>query len=280
MKIKFIIVFIFFFSLTSIANAQEQKVVSNVKDFLKAIGSDTHIKLKKGTYNISDADKTKNPCISWEAVDVIDWGTGGNEPIITNVKNLTIEGEDSAIIVINPRLARVLVFNNCVNIQLKNLIIGHTDGGVCQGSVTDFTDCADITFEKCILFGSGSEGTVINGTNNFKFINSSIQNCSYDLMQIRNSSNILFENDSLQNSGGIDHPISIFSCQNVRFNKCVIKGNINGSITTCLFFVFTSKEVFLENSSIIDNQTDYFTNYNELDTKTNTFSGNSFDNNH
>jgi len=281
MKTKIYSVFIFFIILTLTVNAQKQKqiVVSNVKELLKAISSDTHIKLKKGTYNISNADKTKNPCIKWENVEVIDWGPAGNEPIISRVKNLFIEGEDSAMIVINPRLARVLVFDSCSNIQLKNLIIGHTDGGVCQGSVTDFSNCSNITIDRCILFGSGSEGTVIDGTDNFKFLNSSIQNCSYDLMGINNSSNILFDNDSLQNSGGINHLISIYSSQNVKFDKCIIKGNVNGTITTYLIYVVKSKEVSLDNSSIIDNKVDYFTNYYELDKKTNTFSGNSFGNN-
>jgi len=80
--------------------------VNNVREFLEAIAPNTTIELKKGIYNISHAIDVKNKYIKWENP------ADGYEPIISSVENLTIKAENGTQILIEPRYAFVMSFEN------------------------------------------------------------------------------------------------------------------------------------------------------------------------
>jgi len=247
--------------------------VSNVREFLEAIAPNTTIELKKGIYNISHAIDVKNKYIKWKNPH------DGYEPIIGPVENLTIKAENGTQILIEPRYAFVMSFENSRNILIQNVILGHTVEGGCLGGVLRFFKSDDIKIEKSILFGSGTEGLVLEEVNNFEFRNSTIRDCTDDLMTIKDSKNVLFENCTLKDTGQFDL-INISSSSGVTFSRCLIKNNWNDSEYSPYLFSIDSisSNISLENSIIRDNRTRKFlNNQNKLRLLNNQFIGNAFD---
>jgi len=247
--------------------------VNNVREFLEAIAPNTTIELKKGIYNISHAIDVKNKYIKWENP------YDGYQPIIGPVENLTIKAENGTEILIEPQYAFVMSFENSRNILIQNVILGHTEGGHCIGGVLNFVKSDDIKIENSILFGSGTEGLVLEEVNNFEFRNSTIRDCTYDLMTITNSKNVLFENGTLKDTGEFDL-INISNSSDVTFSRCTIQNNWTDSEYTPYLFSIDSNcsNISLENSIIRDNRTGKFlNNQNKLRLLNNQFIGNAFD---
>lgn len=85
----------------------------------------------------------------------------GTMATIKNVKNLAIVGPYSSRfavnIMTNPRYADVLGFENCKNLYIANMSVGHTDTGNCVGSVVMLNNCENVVIDNCDLYGCGVE---------------------------------------------------------------------------------------------------------------------------
>ena len=159
---------------THAAKKQTVKRVTTAEEFLKALGNDTRIVIPgytvlkltpaiedeeiRAAYNIGEFDiyydhydEYNKPRLGWS--DQFD----GKELDIAGMSNLTIEGEgDMAGIIVEPRYAYVLSFFNCKDITLRNLTLGHTDSGYCQGGVVAIRGCQNTVIEGCDLYGCGT----------------------------------------------------------------------------------------------------------------------------
>ena len=142
--------------------------VDTVEDLLDAIRPDVYIEIQPGYYNMTDyiAElRTKKIYDSWQEahpyvslVDVYD-GVG---VVIHDVENISIEGGAkegiTTELVVDPRYATVLTFENCNYLRLYDLTLGHTNGGECSGNVLDFTSCGPIFMSGMDLYGCGEIG--------------------------------------------------------------------------------------------------------------------------
>ncbi|MCT4593218.1 MAG: right-handed parallel beta-helix repeat-containing protein [Anaeromicrobium sp.] len=125
----------------------------------------------------------------------------GKEIIIKNIENLTIIGKENSKIVVEPRYANVLTFENCKNIKLHNLTIGHTiEPGHCTGGVIKALNTTGLTIKNSKLFGCGTQGLELESSNDIKVLDSEIYECSYGIMAIRDSGNILFKNNTFHDN--------------------------------------------------------------------------------
>lgn len=110
--------------------------------------------------------------VYWE--DVFD----GQEVLLRNVKNFTLLGDQTKIIT-SPRYATVLTFEQCENIVLSNLTIGHTPHkGECVGAVLKFIDCNNVRLDNLELFGCGTYGIELRGTTNITVNGCHIYECT------------------------------------------------------------------------------------------------------
>ena len=135
-------------------------------------------------------------------MDSIRWDPefDGKTITIRNVKNLKIVGRHGMFppprILARPRYAYVLNFEECNNIKLENLILGHSPNpGHCTSGVIGATNCANLTLDHCDLFGCGTEGLTLTNVQDMTFHNSTIRDCTYGIMTIStviefNSSNL------------------------------------------------------------------------------------------
>jgi hypothetical protein len=215
--------------------------VGTAHEFLSALDSDTTIIMKEGEYDLSewdplaenpsgkitdkfgDIDKRKlvklNKGVSWE--DVFD----GGELTLKGIKNLTIRGDaGGAEIVIDPRYAFVLNFSGASAITIENVTAGHSEGGYCQGGVFGFEKSSKISISDTAMYGSGTEGLLLNSVDSMRVSGSSIYECTYDIMTVNSSKNISFERCVFRDNKEFSL-VNIKSTNGVSFNNCRFTGN-------------------------------------------------------
>ncbi|MBO4730986.1 MAG: right-handed parallel beta-helix repeat-containing protein [Bacteroidaceae bacterium] len=174
------------------ANAKQKVVkVSTATEFIRAIKSNTKIvitateplDITKALDGLIAAGEV--PAIDWDAPD-LDYGIyfdqeyDGPELLIAGMIDLTIEGsgQNPVELLVSPRYTDVLHFENCENLTLNNLKLGHTDGGTCSSGVLTLTDCRIANINGCDIYGCGEVGLYIYHCNNVTMNNSIIHDCS------------------------------------------------------------------------------------------------------
>lgn len=257
----------------------EEVIVNNTEEFIRAIGPNKKIILKENQdFNLTGENihNIENPYIYWNSE------YDGYELIIRDVNNLTIEGEGdvNVNILVEPRYADVLTFNNCTNIKVININAGHTpDKGHCTGGVFVFNDCIDIDIENTRLFGCGILGLDLSEVDGFKFTNSIITECSYGIMIISDSKNISFENSKFIENEGFDTMIDINNSA-ATFTKCDFTDNTTkiSYDDPSLFDISSDEKIVIKDSNVLRNETKIFTNKsNQLELDNTIFDENSFD---
>ncbi len=213
--------------------------VSSPDEFLNAISSNTEIIIKDGYYNLSDYVEQQSQNFAHKFVR-FDECFDGTEIFIKDVSFLKISGSTKKFsdteLVVTPRYATVLNFENCNNIEISNLTLGHVDAGECSGDVLDFSNCSYVTIDNTDLYGCGVYGIrAKDKTGNVYVSNSTIRDCSDGPMNIVDVYGVFeFTNCTLTGSDG-------FGC----FEK-----NDSCSLTfrNCTFGYWeTSYFMFLEN---------------------------------
>lgn len=191
-----------------ISEAQNSVTVTTADEFLAAIAPNTEI--------IVDAD-------------LIDWSTAagygtasseyyrwenpydGPELIISGVSNLTIRGAGAEhtenVLSAVPRYAYVVMFENCSNIHVKGLTVGHTEEpGSCRGGVLGFRNCQDILVEDCGLYGCGTIGVMGENSRNMQIVSNDIYECSVAGVEFTNCDDVNVDGCTIRDIGTPEYP--------------------------------------------------------------------------
>ena len=193
--------------------------VDNAADFIRALGSnriiniteDAEINLSEYLVNealfqepgrdwiydvyeyVSDSEKI----ISEEVYD-------GRQLTLYKVQNLNIIGMPGAKIVVDPRYANVFNFKDCYNINIQNLVMGHTDGGVCSGGVIRVENSDAVYLDRCDLYGSGTYGLIGMNSTNLTMYSCLIHDCSDGIMDLNYCNSFFFRDcDFYDNDNGV-----------------------------------------------------------------------------
>ena len=257
--------------LTVTGFAQEEIVVNNAIEFIQAIGPNRTIVLNNGDFKLDEAGTYSNEYVHWTPV------FDGVELNIEGAANLKIHGKGKARILAAPRYAWVIMFNDCDNLEMVGVTIGHEEAGYCTGGVLGFNDCQQVTIQKCDLYGSGTEGMYFSYCKEVNVSATAIHDCSYDLLSFNNSSKIKFSACSFLKTGEFDL-VTFISSSEIKFVKCMFKQNFNGDFMPYLFNIDeSSSAIVLETCKITDNKVTKFVNdLNKITLKKNKFSGNTF----
>jgi Copper amine oxidase N-terminal domain. len=253
--------------------------VSTADEFVAALGSNRKILLESGIYNLSLTNQRyslTNPYNSVYWREVYD----GNELCLNWIENLTIEGIGDVTIVVEPRYAFVLNFEGCADITISNITAGHTDSGYCEGGVFYFDYCFDIKMDNTHMYGCGTEGLLLEWTSNMDVTNSTIYECTYDIMTIKGCKNIFFDNCVFRDNEMFDL-VNISHTSNLTINNSEFRNN-NANVleysTYAMFYVYSSENINITNTKFIDNTAWIFSETDNINLENNTFEDNNFTN--
>lgn len=206
--------------------------VSTTDELLAAIAPDTTICLQEGTYLLSRAGdyghKTGSEYYSWEGA-----GYGNYSLVISGVNNLTLRGESAdksaALLMTEPRDAYVLRFNDCDNISLESMTVGHTtDAGACMAGVVSFEDCDVMTVTNCGLFGCGTSGIDCFDSTSLLCTDTDIYRCSVQGFSLTNTFGAVFSGCRFYDCGsedGISFLSELFGlndCRDISISDCEV----------------------------------------------------------
>lgn len=179
----------------------EAVTVSTVDEFLLALGPNKKITLSPGTYDLtiaSDYGKETPEDAPYTWIQCED----GYQLSIRNLQDLAILGSGQAQTELRtaPRHADVIQFDACQNICLKDMTIGHTEGGeMCSGAVVHLFYCQEAELTRLGLYGCGTMGVRATGTDFLNVRSCEIYECSLTGISAGNSSNIHVFGTSIHN---------------------------------------------------------------------------------
>jgi len=255
-------------TLTSSDNG-DTTFVSNAAELIAAIRSNAIIALNPGTYNLSKQTRVKNRFVTW--TDNYD----GKYPIITGVENLTLllHGNGKAEVLIDPAYGWVIEFRAVKNITLRDLTFGHTSPGSCMGGVLRFEDAENIQLNNLDLFGSGTYGLELSSVNNLTMQKSTIRDCTYGLMVIDKCDNIRFMDSEFLDTKEYNL-VDIKASARILFENALFRGN---SGTTLLDIDDDNDNIEFRQCRFVNNKTASFcSKIKEFSLSATTFNGNKF----
>ena len=230
-----------------------QKVISPINDekryieaaseetLLASIESNKRIILHNKFYDILSTQVQSSNVFIEEVFD-------GNEIIIRDVSNFTLLGDQSKIIT-TPRYSTVLTFENCQNITLSNLTIGHTPHkGACIGAVLKFVNCNNIVLNNLELFGCGTYGLELQGTTNVTMNGCHIYECTNGAMYL-SSSDLSLKNTTISDCRNLLGCLFELESSYISMSNVLISEN---ETTNCIFALFDSN-IYGEAISICNN---------------------------
>lgn len=189
-------------------DGEEYVRVFTAEQFINALKSNAMILVAKNTeINLTplldDASQFRTRYRQWRPEGSTEVGNqevliseavyDGRQLTICNHKQMMIRGEGHSSIVVSPRYAFCLNFKNCQQIEIRNLTIGHTKGGYCQGGVIGVDGGWRISIQNCNLYGCGTYGLDLKNTNDFSMYRSYIHDCTYGIMMLNNVMPAKFE---------------------------------------------------------------------------------------
>lgn len=207
--------------------------VSSVEEFLDAIKPGAEIVFDEGVYDLTPDlidvfyDDYKKFSQKHNYIEINSLGSGeGVELVIKDIDGLRISGKKNKDIELQaePRAADVIKFENCENITINNMTMGHTpDKGQCIGDVLEFDACENIELNEVDLYGCGAYGINATDTENLVVNDSIIRDCSYGMIWYTGCSDAEFNSCDIY---GIDgYGIVDVSETVVTFDKCIFEKN-------------------------------------------------------
>lgn len=206
----------------------KQVEVGSAAELLNAVGSNTEIILKPGTYNFSQYLKSEAPKgLDWNAAHPnIMWENG--ELTIANVSGLTLRAKDGdngkTRLVTEDAYNNVIRFKQCGNVTLVGMTMGHeVEPGVCSGSVAAFENCENLYLKNMDLYGCGAYGISGYGIKGLTAVSCRIHDCSYGMLEINRSSGLRFSNCEFTRCK--EYTLLSLSSADALFKECRFTGN-------------------------------------------------------
>lgn len=221
--------------------------VSTAEQLVNAIGPDRTIRVAPGEYILSDVKDRHMTYVRWYPEH------DGNSLTIRNVKGMTIEGVGSerVRILVEPRYTFVLALENCEDVELKNLTLGHTpEKGICTCGVVGGRNSKNLRIINCDLFGCGTEGLTLKNVHGLTMKDSIIRDCSYGIMHLESCSRFTFVNVRFTGNEQF-HGFDIADCETVLFESCVVEKN---KAAEPLFQIVSSSDIRFVGGAIRGNE--------------------------
>ena len=119
-----------------------------------------------------------------------------------------------------------------------------------------FSVCENVNIEDCDLFGSGTIGVELVRSSNFTMENSIIRECTYGLLDIQYSDNVLFSDMIFEDTGEFEL-IQINNSNNVNFEYSDFNDNWGYNL---IQISKTNGRIIFRECDFVDNENTKFCN--------------------
>lgn len=205
----------------------QEITVSNIDEFLAALGSNREIRLAPGTYNLQDASnygqQSDSRYYEWEVA------YDGYTLVLKDLRDLTIvgSGTEQTLIETLPRSAAVLSLSYCGNIAIRDMTIGHVEtADYCEGPVIDLRYSSRIVLEGLGLYGCGTTGVEAWDSERVTINNCHIYDCSVFGVYLANCDSVSITNCAIDRIGGINgsgmNVLNVDNCSDVIMDNCTV----------------------------------------------------------
>jgi len=259
----------------SIPKEITEVTVSTAEELIAALGSNKRIFLEEGTYNLTAVSPSyiNNPSVYFQEI------YDGPELQLDGIHNLTIQGigNSPSEIVVEPRYSFVMNFINCSNISIESIKAGHTEGGYCTGGVFSFENSSGIQINDTQMYGCGTIGLSLLRVSDMKVTDSVIYECTYGIMYVGYSSDILFKDCVFRDNTGFIM-VDIGQTNGFTIDFCQFLRNSTDYDFDPMFSISQSENVVIKNSKFADNKIDILVEPDKsVFDDSNTFENNKFD---
>ena len=236
---------------TTAADSANVVKVSTVDEFLAAIVPGNTIELAPGEYRLEEAadyGNAQSRYYTWEDLGLGDYGLQ-----IQYVNGLTIRGagKDATKLTIDKRPVNVLNLNNCNDITVSDMTLGHTElTEACEGGVIRAEDTDNSTFRNLGLFGCGTLGVIAFDCENLTVDACEIYDCSIGGVQISTCQKVNITDSTFRNLGKdspVMHVFSFSGNNDVQVSGCTVTDNYVDNLIWAAWGVTFRDNQFLAN---------------------------------
>ncbi len=219
--------------------SREPVTVDNVGDLILNLRDGAEILLEPGTYDVTEwlqdhpydvGDWSYINDESW-AWGIFSMGADSPELMIAGMKDVTIKAaypEELTTIVCQPRYANVISFQNCHNIRLEGITMGHTiEPGYCSGAVLNFSNCGMIYLTGLDLYGCGTYGITSYDSYYIFAEDCVIHDCTYGCVSLMSSYGCNFIGCEFRDCEGF-YMIDVYNA-GAYFQRCTFQ-NLKGDM--------------------------------------------------
>jgi len=208
-------------------------LVSTAGEFFDALGNDRIVELAEGfSLNLTPYLRDRSFCTQ-HGITCVPEGEAyaakglvaeevydGPQLVLNGFSGLIIRGQRHNELIAEPRYAFVVKFLDCEFSTIKNLTLGHTEDGRCEGGVIGLEQTLGINILDCDLYGCGTYGIQMNNCNGVFVERTVIRDCSYGALLMDDAHSVTFETcDFVRNREyGIVEVHE--NCEFVLFNNC------------------------------------------------------------
>ncbi len=195
---------------------------ATVDELLAAIAPHTTVYLDGEEFDLSTASN-----YGGEGGAYYDWVDTYDGPalVLHDLDDFSLVGNGIGITLLSavPRYADVLYFENCREISLSDMTLGHRiEPGSCAGDVLEFERCRGVSIVRCGLFGCGVVGINASSCADLLVSETNIYDCSYLGANLYHVEDALFTDCSVTNCGTDGYGfngILLAGCSGVFFDK-------------------------------------------------------------
>ena len=231
--------------------------VSNLEDLVANAKDNTIVYLESGTYTIEEhivyyVNEDDNRVIDKRVEDT---KSMGGQLFLKGLTNFQLIGKKGTKITSkNPEAIPLFVVKGD-RLKFSNLTISKAVDG--NADLAYVSGCKNVDFVLCNFDGGGTFGLNILNTNQLKFNNCKIQNCSKGILKAYGSQGLSFKNSEFSENNCSVAPINIYGDgSSVTFSNVVIQNNKRNTSTNFQdsdkLITAGSNSLFI-NNSVIDN---------------------------
>lgn len=249
--------------------------VNNFTELLENLRSNTTVELDAGMYNLSRLDTSNvGRYFRWSYYfEGSDYAWDKTMLVLRNLENVVLKGAGDSPsdvkIFSEDSKAIVLIFENCKNVTIDNLWLGHiTQSESCFGGVLSFVGCDNIRINNTQMYGTGFYGFEAYDSKKISCTNSEIWDCTGGAFHIAGCDTAIIDNCNIYDNTSRSHFSYLSECPYVLISNSTWRDNKieDSAVEKQALFRLWNSNLMVRDSKFNNNHVESFVTRKPADT--------------